>query len=919
MRRLVLTVLLVLGFAAPAWAQETCTPNATNGAHITSATAATGFACTMSADDTVHVDASRVVIAGSMAMTTGGFLVDGGILSAAGTHTITIGTSGLVVDSGGTVELQGAEIAECHVIDEVLYSTETSGTHQVTISTDCDIANVSTTTDWVVWDWGTPPKGVGTTLNRIPVMSSIRSVDFNVPKQVYKPQHAAGIWHKIDTATAFAAGAATPNQLVIDTNFNSGAYQGTPYAGARYNTVAANPITISNAAEVDACVPAFFGETSELVFDNAFNVVTVDGDLGSRYVHFLENASTANACSGKKFKILDADDAFHSEATGGCAADATGGDQTCDRIVVAANVCGCTAGSAHISQGMSRGDTFKIVRPLVISGDVGADADGDVGAGIEVIGSGVFRANWVLFDRLGTVALEARTPNYARDQHIAIRVGGVAGALEHPTVEITNSAIMRMWPDGASDASVIGFNGGSTDLFFTNDGTLDATNVVIDKVFIADTEQNTVGGGDHGIYMNSAKNVNPTRLRIERVNDDGFGSFEATITGTATFESGGSCTMCLLYENISSTANSQQGFEIELPNVDLADGRHAQYALGDGWFKVIDSAVIGCQSGCGDFANTAGMHVTRSVFGSDNNAGTNFAMWMNNTGAGSDEIDNSQSVPSRLINSLIYVTNGSGTNNMRLQGNCDDSIITGWENDGTTTAGLLYTRHLEGCVVNFADETNTLISLNDAALGARNVFIKDSAFRSGNEQLVAVQTFADVAGSTVTIDGFFGMMTANTLIRGPFGPIIENGILTTVVSRLSNITMTQGGTPSASLQRADCVASDDCDLVWDNVIIESSLTTPGFFWDDSADTVGTNRAIQADDLQPDHDTDAVRIRNLIVDGANTARPARLGWSEFGWAHAMMGDGVIDQIENFSTDDLILDTGTVGSAAGPKAF
>jgi hypothetical protein len=279
--------------------------------------------------DAFQIDEAQVNLAGDVTMAAGGLIevTGSGVLTGAGPNSLTLGDR-LVVEDGGRLEFSGHKLGECQVVAEIDWSYATSVTHTYDVTLDCDLNNVMTATDWVRWKPVDPPGGVSAPLNDVGVCRGgdpPESCDF-------RPAYAGGIWHPITSVS---------NQvLTLDLNRDASNYVGSNnYDGTRHVPTAGDPATLDDTAEVDSCNVNWMGSESEIVFDDTFDMVARDGDLGSRYVAFT------SAFGGTHHKILDADNDFYAGTDVQCDSG------SCDRIVVSGDICSVTGGEFHITQG----------------------------------------------------------------------------------------------------------------------------------------------------------------------------------------------------------------------------------------------------------------------------------------------------------------------------------------------------------------------------------------------------------------------------------------------------------------------------------------------------------------------------------------------------------------------------------------
>ena len=301
MRRLVLTVLLVLGFAVQALAvNENCTVTVQTQPHIWDAVTDNIGDCTEGADDDYIIGAGATVIVrgDSVDLTTGSIIVSGGTLIVDPGAVLqygdgSAGNNNLGFDmTSGTVEAIGTLMQTCNVVS----TDHTTHVDRVGLTLDCDIDSNVTTTDWVVMgdDF---PDNPGNMSNS----SFMLGAGLDPGPGVYKPMYNALSWYKVQ---------GTSGSTVTVTLSSAESFTENPYAGTRDNPTQSGALDMDS-TDIDTVVLDPSGTFTEVTVSAANygeEVCTMNGDLGSYYLSFVENPASGNGepdeCLGEAYKIL---------------------------------------------------------------------------------------------------------------------------------------------------------------------------------------------------------------------------------------------------------------------------------------------------------------------------------------------------------------------------------------------------------------------------------------------------------------------------------------------------------------------------------------------------------------------------------------------------------------------------------------
>ena len=626
-------------------------------------------------------------------------------------------------------------------------------------------------------------------------------------------------------------------------------------------------------------------------------------------------------------KEVDANTIQLSESPYGAAIDlASDGDANADtltpvdRLIVAGDLTQCTAAEAHITMGARRGDKIHIVQPAVFEGERSGAAPGD--GGMLFLG-GTLNANWVRFQNLGaqTNDLSAGAPSGQPDVgqffNLMFAQGGVAGATTTTSGYLKNFDIQYMEALGTSDTLVLGFGsnsvGNGATHRYPSDGVGDWTNLVVDRGHIHDC-QNDDGdssGGCHGLFNTSAT-VSVSRIRVERVTDDGFGALTSRGAQVAEANAGRfTARQILSFEQLAGSNNSQECFApaiLESQGVD-ADASADQVSM-SGWMEASDIMAMGC-FGASSVVTGFLANIDRLVTGG--------------VSAGAQSPVKFQWTATATSAAFDDLTNLYGSN-------VRDSYLGAF---GTTSTGLhdlssakLYGSFLFGGDIIRQDDN----TVKEAA------FVTESFIDNGN---TSASDIIDTAANAV--DGHCDTCTwTDSIFRsfewdnGAQGNVIADGDGTTnttayVVRRLIHMasdsnsgsafngTIDTGGAGSVvdgyffSEGEGDNGGTETDNETWDlgtavtltALCVETNRTTrmleqPNGSGNDVA--LSANIRIGLNNKPTANEQNTLRgIVDGVASGCPSATPNYIGWRTFGIAHARLGDFVVMQNENFAYD------------------
>ena len=644
-------------------------------------------------------------------------------------------------------------------------------------------------------------------------------------------------------------------------------------------------------------------------------VAATDADLGSMYLAYNEllgaTANDPSYCSGMHAKIL------HVDNVGGTDDDGAGENlEANDILYVAGDISRCTNGTAFITPGARRGDPVYIVRPALLSGD--NDADG-VGEGYIWIDGGKITAEWTSFADLGFITNTDPAINVTRHANILFTEGGADGSSTDPTGYIVNSQII--FPvTNTTDTGVIEIASldDSFDMRLVADGPLDGSGLTFDRIHIHDGQNNGTNAGTHGFFVDGAKNLTVTRLRIERMSDDGLGATVASGTNTNTPNSM-TFRHIIVTEQLASTANSQQGFEIGENNTLTADGS-LNAIVNAGALTVSDVYAGGTRKHAfvvRGLSSDIDRVVSGGILGTEASIDYPFDVALGTAGAnggGTISVTLATDYPTQVNDSIIGVFSGTtdGGSEFSLGGSANNSIVVG---AAQLAAGV--DQDILG--INAANEsildvgqgdTNGIMSSGTTAPGAAGFLnFTDTVFRAvGGDRLL--RDYAAVLLTmrrTITIGGA-------GVSDGEFATFDTQGGSVDLDGHIS--TWTTPGNVSPLLQNNGTITNNVCYM--------SSGEVRSVVFAEGGGLSATTLLVS--DIEPKASTGSASLRGLTYNPriplgghpCNDARPRYLGLRNFGVTHALLGDFVIEQNQRWSSSNLI---GVVrgGSIQSGKSF
>lgn len=840
----------------------------------------------------VVLQANPALTTGSITIASGGTLViPPGITLQYGDGSSTGGnpaTVGLDIQTGGTLIQQGALIRTCRITTQPDWSAGVSGTHTVTVTTDCDLTNVSTSTDYVFFGDEDPAD-----LDAVLTGKCVHAGPGVAPPGCHRP--AYNKWASYDIT------AASGHSLTYDLEPRIADYTATPngpYAGNRFIS-SATPIDVS--ADLTYAVRWLGRRTAVTIGAGTYQTAAalIAGDLGSRYLAFDEVASIADdptACSGLAAKVL------HST---------TGASDT---LEVEGDVSGCTHASAtaQITPGARRGDVIHIYRPATLLGSNDGDA---VGEGGIANSGGHWYARWARISQPFGIATATFTPNTTRAGAIQFLQGS---ATAQPTADWDWVDIAYPGFTAGSDVGVLHFDSADstgTNIRFPNNGLLDMTGSTFRHVHIHDSINNAVNGGGHGIYVDAAKGVDIAQFRIERINDDCLGGDMVLSDGTVVENNSVKIRHLLNYECIAETNNSQQGIEFQ------ADATEGTVANNPGiWTDLTFQDVLSIGH---DLQPLVLQHYRAVLKGittggiSRSNASTNVFVRIDGSASPqtllSDATVGAQAAYANRVEDSNLYTFGptSVAAQTQIAGWVRGSFIAGNDQVGTAGAHVGHTSLFERSVIDLAAGAHSGgYFINGSAtspfynLGAS---FSDTVFRSTSESTVRLaQGLAPATG------GFSHLIRRTALLMGA-PDTGTNGVLrnfatgATVVNATTTIdglfVSESGGTTTAAT-----IAQDGSGVTVDvqAACMESTGTITTLYAGAAAN--GTTKIAVPTHLVPQA-SDPVHLRDLLGKAGGSGchdrnLPLRLGYENFRVGHAMLGDFEILQAERSSSDDLI---------------
>jgi hypothetical protein len=492
-----------------------------------------------------------------------------------GTLTVPAGVTlrlpgGLRVE-GGVFKSQGSKIGEARIESIDWANSATSGTasyiNNIKIVFDRDVANLGLTTDmWLVM-MDEDPYGVHETLTG----KSIQSGDGNTNSSTHRPSYAKWKWLDVTAISTTSISNDTVNADLDpwegtaneggNLNYN-GVWNnsldfkgGTPYMGKR-------GIGLKDAAALTYNEPQWFNLTSALKVAGLVDLI--DSDLGSQYVEFV-----TGACDGKLAKIVNV------EAMGTTSA----GPDNEDIIYVAGDTTECgTTGSfpnVIIHPGFRKGDRVALVNPATLDfSRVATPTNFNDLHGYFLWMGGTVEMEWTRLIRMGALhrdILKNDLPvNLTRACSLCIAqksgtVSPVSGYIRN--TDIGSARNIFTGSDETDEHSLdtghfypVGGAYGDTDCSRFENTTLELGGIEFDRLYIHDSALSQAvsgtGGGMHGIWIDRVNDINVSRVRIERISDDGFGYLQESCGENVNQRL--SLNQFLVYENMALPDNSQE-------------------------------------------------------------------------------------------------------------------------------------------------------------------------------------------------------------------------------------------------------------------------------------------------------------------------------------------------------------------------
>lgn len=839
------------------------------------------------ADDFLVDDADTILqIGADITLTTGTLTITAGRVILPAGRTLNPGTR--LTISGGEFEVIGDKVCETEVKDPPTFAAGT-----VDIVTDCAAGPAAT--DWIVFDTENPLPGQSIT--GCVVGGSGRPIDAHCYRQAYEWAH----WYDINDV-----GSLPTIQYNIQDAAEPAGYAATaaPYTGTRSNDVSVTP---------SAYTLARGGVATAVTVD--IDTSAVDADFGSFYLHYPEPAITASdlpadECAGKNYKIIYGDE-------NGISAD---------DLYVLGDATKCSGGTPIITRGVRRGDRLKVVRPAVIDFD---------GASCYVHDGGTVRARYARFINLGACVSGDFSPTTRRGCNICFMESAAGSG---PNSDSYYLDLDVAYPTtGTNDTGTLYLisETGTRTLRFPG-SMLDMSGIEIARWYIHDTLDDAVdGSGTHGIFADGVSGFYAHDMRIERMTDDGVGVTNSSYEGTVTpgFTIGNIASM----ENMATHDNSQECFSFTISSYGVGDTH--ELVLSAGSIRATDLIAIGCQQATSR-SSTAGVTLDGllmsgiSISGASDLAFTHTATTNSSSGcSGSNPVSCCASAtctfpnlladshPNRLKNALItvYGTPLSADINCypEIQGDMENTMV--WGNQqrgctgGTNSAQIRFIRSLRESWIDFGSgstfetmtgpngSSNSVQSFASASLDVydsvvltdASITLADDFEPNVTDSIIRRLMFVS---ATVNTNGVFQAHAVN--VGGGNDPV-DMDIKGLVVS-----TSTIG---SYGLVLTDTPVNNE------DLCLNTSLTNISLF------SGASNYELRNLAIQPDR-TATGGIRSYLGvesdDPCTGGRPRKLGLARVSMAHMMGGDGFIDNIATWSSEDLIY----VGrNAPGPVGY
>lgn len=595
-----------------------------------------------------------------------------------------------------------------------------------------------------------------------------------------------------------------------------------------------------------------------------------------------------------------------------------------DVVWFAGDMTECTTGDMHLTHGVRRGDPFEIVLPATIDGDGGTD-DGNPEGAIVFLG-GTLKINRTRFVDVGFNSTGDISPAAPNNYNILFAQGGSTGATTVPSGYIRNSQVWHPESDTTDTGTMLFAGSTAAVMRFPSDGSPNFSGLTLDRIHVTDAYNQGTRAGTHGYLAMAVRNLNPTRWRIERQSDDGVAGlmYDPTIGCTGTADDPQRCSLgqhvrqFLAYENIAGGDNSQECLSFAVaPNG--STNATSTTAITSGSLRVTDMVGIGCYEAA--LSTTGGgIVLNRSVF-SSNSFGASTRLELS---IGGPEITTNylmDTYGNQIRNSVLSSMGRSGTdNNLSLVGGLYDSVLFGANQHKNNAGSLFYTGRFSGSVIDLDANSGELLLRGAAANPATppNLMIDNSVFRltGGSATVLCYEYKAD---QTITLSRMF-MALGNYQIGGsPDGPLRLCSTTTGAVTTIDGLTVTTTAASGNGILQWNATGSSV-----ENVCFESAFDNQAA---NEAFTTACPTCLNSQGLVPEADDDT-GLRAFLADPdsetvcGNYAKPERLGFREFGVAHAMLGDGVIQQYRLWTSDDLIRPTfggdgGGGGGGNGPS--
>lgn len=887
MRRALLALLALCSIAVGGGAfAETCQTIAT-GQYFWTAIGNNNWSnCTETADDTFVIPTGvTITITGNVTLSTGTIQIQsGGTLIQQGGTTLswTGATAGGLEVIGGTYQAEGVVLWEGRVSSAVTYAAGAPETAAFTIPLDSISGYGIAATDFVVFG-DDDPENIEDTIG-VPVQ-----VGAGPPIPGYhRPSYRKWAWHNIETAPATST-------LTINTNDFTDVETLAPAADAYDGT--RGPALPTNTAITGAPTSAPYSNKtrSRIVYGN---IVASDGDLSGQYVEF-----TSGACSDIDGLGLSRNRSFKIDWV-----DDEGGGAGVDWVYVWGDATRCGSGvNTRIHYGIREGDPLKIVRPAIVAG-----TSANAGPSVFVTNGGTFKSDWAQFKYIDAAGSYSTADWTAFCDLCFFYTASVPNLDES---YITNTDIAYPITEAtAGDTNAIGFmnkNSGGTNTLIGSGTALDLTGMVIDRVYIHDQP---FDGSSSSAGVQSVGNYATTgglfdRIRAERNGDDGFTIFAEGYTNTTATTIKVRQPVITELSEVTGSTNSQQCIDF-VGGVTTSASDLLYHTL-----NVSDALMSGCSDSALNGAGVSNTFDRMAIMGGAA-AGVGFKIGPS-TNFASVSANLITSYPNITRNAIVSLA-GTLTSSQvaEVGGRMDDSIVVG--NLGTASArGLFTATELNGVFANFGVDNGSVLARSSSAsdLAGRlsattvrdSVLLNASTNAGDNRKLCrnynsnSVFTAINLFRTFVGIERSTGLL-ATTCVTGTdtTQPVTMAGITLSVITQnnqgIGNGTDNQGTDEGRNITYG-CVEGG-----------ASNLPSSTFSYGAGV----TATSIHAPDGLPESGDDVPISAFIRKPGSRSiceyyARPIRVGLTQFGVAHGLLGDGVVEGIELFTTDDALIRT------------